>query len=75
MNVNERLPVNHRIGKAMYGAIHKNQRWKKRDTGRVMTVITQCKNNTWRCIFDGDSRGMRSHAIKEHDIYRFYQLL
>lgn len=72
---NEQQPINWKQGKERFGRIRRNQVWQKRDTGKKMTIIGTTKNNGWRVLFEGDSRGMRCHTIKEHDIYRFYLLL
>lgn len=72
---NEEAPINWKQGKERFGRIRRNQVWQKRDTSKKMTIKGPVKNNGWHVIFEGESRGMRCHTIKEHDIYRFYLLL
>lgn len=72
--MSETTSTNWRVGRSKYGPIKRNQKWKKRDTGRVMQILGPTKNNSWHVKFDGDSRGIRMHSLKERDIYKFYVL-
>ena len=71
----ESMPINWHEGKMLFGPIRKGQRWKKRDTGRVMEVYAGKKNNSFMVHFQSDSRGKITHTLKERDIYKFYILL
>lgn len=60
--------------KIKYGKIRPSQRWRKKDSGAVMTVISRQAPDSWRVAFD--SRTIKaSHKIKEHVIYQFYEKL
>jgi len=60
--------------KQLYGKIRPSQRWRKKDSGQIMTVISRQAPDSWRVAFD--SRTIKaSHKIREHVIYQFYEKL
>lgn len=65
--------MNWKKGKELYGPIKRGQKWKKRDTGRVM-MIENRKGDVWRVIFVPLS-GNPNHTLNERDIYAYYQKL
>lgn len=70
-----RRPINWRKGREQYGPIRLRQVWMKRDTGKLMEITGTNKNNRVDVMFEGDSRGMRCHSLKERDVYRYYILV
>lgn len=57
------------LGREKYGKIKAGQRWKKKDTGREMTITGTRRNGSFMALFDN---GIKSHTINMRDIYAYY---
>lgn len=63
--------MNSEMGRNKYGKLKSGQRWKKRDIGMVMTIISKASSDSWRVCFDTKTSNA-SHKIKEKVVYKFY---
>ena len=61
-------------GRKEYGKIKANQIWKKKDTGREMTIKCKGKNKghgSWLVIYHSGGKN-KSHTVDERSIYCYY---
>lgn len=68
--------MNWTIGREKYGKIRPGQMWKKRDIGRRMRVVHRNGDDCWTVCFEspagGGNIGVKSHILKQRDIYKYY---
>lgn len=75
VTIEERKPINFKMGKRRFGAIKNKQVWMKRDTSKKMEIVGRAKSDSFKVMFEGDSRMMKCHTLRSFDIYRYYILI
>lgn len=60
-------------GRETNGKIKIGQRWKKKDTGRIMQITGKGNAGKYRCCFEKGK--VKMHALNERVIYAYYEKL